>query len=504
MPPIEAITRIADDRGVGTAENGLLSTLTLSSSSSFRAVLEANTSPSALSANASGTVSLGETNSQVLQEPSDAETPAELVAVLSNMLAPTVVGLLIQNHTADSPRLVSPSGAIQSSEILTTATLALANARQDGETVTVDTPGPTQLGVNLTDIERVVSENETSTVATTTTPVNLLPTGTEGITDGAPHVNHHITRRPFSHIPAQAPVVSNLLPPLGTSGELVLEVPEPVGAVEVQVGLPSTQVGERPSVAGNRIALVAEMGAQLASTTPVDSSTFVQQFHRLSSHLPDTPANSASAPIPLGLPDSTGSEGTLAHRGMNFPGSGLTSASSHWTLGLTDGTTPTSSLFFTDDKAITGGEIPEQALAAVKAHLHQLNQKGETEFRMHLHPPELGSLRIHVSLREGEIHGQLYVLDENVRRFLQDQLPELRQRLEALGLNPGQWEIAPEQSGPQQDTLWSSWHQTEVPTREIPSLWDDRFDHKTDTIGWSPPGSVGDDGVEFKHVDVIV
>jgi hypothetical protein len=348
------------------------------------------------------------------------------------------------------------------------------------------------------------AQENTSTVATPATELSLFPGGAEGMMNGMPQVNSQMTRRTFSLIPAQAPLVSNLLPSLGLPGELVLEVPEPVGAVEVQIGLPSTQVGERPNVAGNRIALVAEMGAQLASTTPMDTSAFHQQFHHLNPHLlPEAIVNSGNASFPMGLPESLGNEVISAHGGTNNPGSGPIAASPHLTLGWTDGTTPTSTLFPTS-KPIAGGELPEQALAGIKAHLHQLNQEGGVEFRMHLHPAELGPLRVHLSMREGEIHGQLYVLDDTLRRLLQDQLPELRQRLEALGLNAGQWEISSDQRGPRPDTFGSSWQQAEAPPRETPTLWDDRPGHNLASNGWPPPSSSRADGVESNHVDVIV
>jgi hypothetical protein len=505
MPPIEAVTSVTDGRGVGTADNELLSALTISTSSPFRAVLEANSLLNTPPIRVLEAVNpLGETSQQVLQDFSDGEPPVELLAILLNILAPAVMSLPSQPSTADSPRVVSPNGVSQSSENLITAALALATGGQEGETIAGGTPPQTLRGTGSIDTGRGGAQNNTSTVAATATTLSLFLGGNEGMRDGVSQVNSHITQRTFSLIPAQAPIVSNLLPSVGVPGELILEVPEPVGAVEVQVGLPSTQVGERPSVAGNRIALVAEMGAQLASTTPTDSSAFLQQFHHLSSHLlPEAVVNSGNASFPMGLPESLGSEVISAHGGTNNPGNGLTAASPLLTPAWTAGTPPTSTLFL-PSKPIAGGEILEQGLAGIKAHLHPLSQEGEVEFRMHLHPAELGPLRVHLSMREGEIHGQLYVLDDTLRRLLQDQLPELRQRLEALGLNTGQWEISPDHRGPQPDTLGSSWQQPEAPPRETPTLWDDRPGHNLASNGWPPPSIARADGVESNHVDVIV
>ncbi|GIW85077.1 MAG: hypothetical protein KatS3mg107_0737 [Gemmataceae bacterium] len=507
MPPIEAVTSVTDARGAGAADNELLSALTMTASSPFRTVLEANSLQSTSLAEALEAVNpLGETSLQTLQDPSDGDTPpAELLAILLNMLAPAVTGLPSQSNTADSPPVVLPSGASQSSENLTTAALALANDRQDGETIAEGTPAQISLGANPFDTRTEMAQDATSAVITTPPPVSLSPKGMEGMREEIPQVTLPGARHAFIHIPAQAPVVSNLLPSLGIPGEVVLEVPEPVGAVEVQIGLPSMQVGERPSVAGNRIALVAEMGAQLASSTPVDSSAFAQQFHHLSSHLPENSAVAGGISFPTELPDSPGSEVIAAQGGANNSGSGPVAANPQGTLGWAEGTTPTSTVLLAN-KPITGGEIPEQTLTAIKAHLHQLNQEGEVEFRMHLHPTELGPLRVHLSVREGEIHGQLYVLDDTLRRLLQDQLPELRHRLEALGLSLGQWEIAPDQSSHQADTLWSSWQESDATPKETPSMGDNRKDFNLATTRWTSHGHVyaEDDGRESNHVDVIV
>jgi hypothetical protein len=504
MPPIEGITSVTEGRGAGTADDDLLSTFTISASLPFRTVLEANTVQTASPGSSIRTASpTAETPSRVLQNTSNRETPAELLAILLNMLAPAVMNFASQANTVDALRGVTSLNGSPSSENLTTTPMPLADAKQNREIIAVGAQVQTSLGESRIDTRRVMVQNGISPVVPTVTLAHLFPGATEGITDRMTDVNFHITGRTFPPIPPQAPVVSNLLPTLGGSGELVLEVPEPVGAVEVQIGLPSTQVGERPSIAGDRIALVAEMGTQLAFTAPIDSSTFMQQFHHLTSLLPSTTANSASGPFPSGLPDNTGSGATFANAGMNISGNSLVNDTTPWMLGLTDGTIPASGLSLTS-KTTTSGVMSEQALDALKAHLHQLNQDGEAEFRLHLHPPDLGPLRVHVSMREGEIHGQLYVLDDTLRRLLQDQLPELRQRLEALGLNAGQWEIAPDPSGSQPDTLWSSWQQTEAPAQEISTLWDDPPDHSLASHGWSLSNRVRVDGVESNHVDVIV
>jgi flagellar hook-length control protein FliK len=285
------------------------------------------------------------------------------------------------------------------------------------------------------------------------------------------------------------------------SGEVVLEVPEPVDAVEVQVGLPSTQIGDRPSAAGNRIAALAEMGAQLASLSSAESSQFVHQFQHLHPHLRDILSGIAQAQNQPTLDERLGVDATVANQEMNTPGTAWTTLGMHSTrILIPDSATALSSPILSG-KLVPEGGVAEQTLTAIQAHLHQLNKEGQAEFRLHLHPPELGPLRIHLSLREGEIHGQLYVSDDTLRRLLQDQIPELRQRLEALGLNPGQWDIATDSRGSQPDSAWSSGQQVET----SPRWWNEPPNYKpvvTNTP--EPPGSASADSLEPNRVDVMV
>lgn len=123
-----------------------------------------------------------------------------------------------------------------------------------------------------------------------------------------------------------------------------------------------------------------------------------------------------------------------------------------------------------------GRPITDQIKDAVHAHLTELRQTGRTEIVLHLDPPELGRIRIHLSASEGAVAGRMVVQDETVRAIVESQFGELRQRLTDAGVNLGRFDLAGgrDESAPQ-------WHQ--APAR-LTSPWLERLP------GLAQPGSV--------------
>jgi flagellar hook-length control protein FliK len=83
-----------------------------------------------------------------------------------------------------------------------------------------------------------------------------------------------------------------------------------------------------------------------------------------------------------------------------------------------------------------------QVADAVVTHARVLEHPGAVEFHMQLDPPELGRVQISLVARGDEVHGQVLVADDAVRQMLESQLPELRQRLEAAGVNVQRFDVA--------------------------------------------------------------
>ncbi|MBA4065289.1 MAG: hypothetical protein C0501_16580 [Isosphaera sp.] len=86
------------------------------------------------------------------------------------------------------------------------------------------------------------------------------------------------------------------------------------------------------------------------------------------------------------------------------------------------------------------GEITVQA--------RTLDRDGTVEFRMQLDPPELGRVRVSLVSAGDEVRGQIVVADDAVRRVVEGQLPELRQRLEAAGVTVQGFDVTTADPGP--------------------------------------------------------
>jgi hypothetical protein len=85
--------------------------------------------------------------------------------------------------------------------------------------------------------------------------------------------------------------------------------------------------------------------------------------------------------------------------------------------------------------AATVAPTPAAQIAGeITAQTRTLDRDGSVEFRMQLDPPDLGRVRVNLVSTGDEVRGQIVVADDAVRRVIEGQLPELRQRLEAAGV----------------------------------------------------------------------
>jgi hypothetical protein len=83
-------------------------------------------------------------------------------------------------------------------------------------------------------------------------------------------------------------------------------------------------------------------------------------------------------------------------------------------------------------------QMTERIAAFVRAG----EQPGANEFQMRLDPPELGSIRIRLVSIGDQMRGTVVVADDAVRRMIESQMPELRHRLEEVGINVQQFDVA--------------------------------------------------------------
>jgi len=137
-------------------------------------------------------------------------------------------------------------------------------------------------------------------------------------------------------IPAQIPIVTGLPTSSQTPTQLTLATPESVPAPVATGALPSAQTGERPVMAGDRLAVIAQEGANLQSTQSQSSVTFQSL---LAQAVPGTGA----AQSPTGTTPVAGAPTRIVATGASLTSlSAQPSAST--VAALTNPATPTSSV----------------------------------------------------------------------------------------------------------------------------------------------------------------
>ncbi len=91
---------------------------------------------------------------------------------------------------------------------------------------------------------------------------------------------------------------------------------------------------------------------------------------------------------------------------------------------------------------------------------------GDThEFQLRLDPPELGEVKVRVLATGDRIEARLVVSDDAVKRLIESQLPELRQRLEAAGVSVPTFDVSTDGGGKRADTGGDGWDHPEPGTR---------------------------------------
>lgn len=226
-----------------------------------------------------------------------------------------------------------------------------------------------------------------------------------------------------SVVPAQVPLVAGLLPNAQAASQLspTGELPAPI-VTSAAAGLPSTQVGDRPATAGERFAAIATAGARLLNS-PADLPAVFTQVLRHE--------------IPIAARENVGDR--FIRHAADMSGS----------VGGAAGIPQTLTQAVTAQQAVAPVfRTPATQVAdEVVAHARVLERDGSVEFRLQLDPPDLGRVRVHLISAGDEVRGQVIVADDAVRRMIESQLPELRQRLEAAGVNVQQFDITADTRG---------------------------------------------------------
>jgi flagellar hook-length control protein FliK len=85
--------------------------------------------------------------------------------------------------------------------------------------------------------------------------------------------------------------------------------------------------------------------------------------------------------------------------------------------------------------------VAAQLSDAFVTHARVIENGGTTEFQLRLDPPDLGEVKVRVLATGDRIEARLVVSDDAVKRLIESQLPELRQRLEAAGVSVPKFDV---------------------------------------------------------------
>lgn len=249
-------------------------------------------------------------------------------------------------------------------------------------------------------------------------------------------------------IPAQVPIVTDaVIPPAAPAPLTPPDVA--VEAAPAVAGLPGAVIGDRPSMAGERFVALATTGARLAETAPAAAPAV--PFADVARDAGVTPPVAAAPETITASAVPTGTTAGLtigAREALPEPARDIDPSSFGAALPVTAPVAPqTTDAPPAVARAAPATPVAVQLTDGVTAHAHTLAATGEVEFRMRLDPPDLGQVRVNLIGSGEHVRGELVVADDAVRRMIESQLPELRQRLEAAGVTVQRFDVTTDTTG---------------------------------------------------------
>lgn len=97
--------------------------------------------------------------------------------------------------------------------------------------------------------------------------------------------------------------------------------------------------------------------------------------------------------------------------------------------------------------AATAAPVADQLVGPMVAVVSARPAEGETELRIRLDPPELGTVKLKIVSTGGDVRAELQVTSDAVRRVVESQLPELRQKLEDAGVRVQRMDVTTDSAG---------------------------------------------------------
>lgn len=104
----------------------------------------------------------------------------------------------------------------------------------------------------------------------------------------------------------------------------------------------------------------------------------------------------------------------------------------------------------------------DQVREVVLSHVAETRRAGRVDLHVRLEPPELGTVRLHLTASADGISGHVVVHEEAARTVLEQQLPELRVKLVEAGVNVGRLDVSRDNTG-QSGAQSGPWHEAPRP-----------------------------------------
>lgn len=236
------------------------------------------------------------------------------------------------------------------------------------------------------------------------------------------------------------------------------ETAKPDSNVRV-TAVPTEMRGTQPTA--TEVFQVAPQPIETAASTTSEAS-FIREF---SSSVTDMPTTGRTRPVlettlPMSTTVQSGQSSQLEQNSSDSNADGNASDQSKHESARHDVLRTTSATFIPNQAIVTSTQFSEvespssvsrQISTAVVDRLGDASAEGPTTVRIRLEQEELGTIDLHLSVRDGVVSIRIVAADQLTQQLINGQMDDLRQSLAQRGVNFGDMQVSSE-SGEQQSS----------------------------------------------------
>jgi flagellar hook-length control protein FliK len=134
--------------------------------------------------------------------------------------------------------------------------------------------------------------------------------------------------------------------------------------------------------------------------------------------------------------------------------------------------------------------VSDQLAGEIMARAQWSSHNGQTEFRVRLDPPELGTVRVHLTVNDQTITAKVVVASDATRQLIESQVDHLRQTLADAGVSLGRFDVSRDGGG--------AWHGTGHPQQPepIPNYGPPAMSRPVAATAWQPASRASLGGID--------